>query len=69
MFTMALALRFPGGEITVPSLAARDKQEADENNSAGSWAVSGRVQGKNGTAIPQATHSHSLRASPAPCPS
>lgn len=36
MFSMALALRFPAGEITVPSLAVRDKQEADENNSAGS---------------------------------
>lgn len=44
MFNMALALRFPAGEITVPSLAVRDKQEADENNSAGSWAVSGRVE-------------------------
>lgn len=28
----------------MPSLAAKDKQEADENNSAGSWAVSRRVE-------------------------
>lgn len=44
VFSTALALRFPGGGIEVPSLAARDKQEADENNSAGSWAVSGRAE-------------------------
>lgn len=30
----------------VPAWAARDKQEADENNSAGSRAVSGRVEEK-----------------------
>lgn len=51
MFSMALALRFPEGEITVPSLAVRDKQEADENNSAGRKLSCQRTRGENGTAI------------------